>query len=194
MDKKKRSLGRRILTDMLIVVIMLAVIAAGVFWYTMKNVTDTQSDSNRRLSYTMGTMSSEYMQAQTEKRLRTANAGHEYPIIKKPDGPYELVKDTHGCAVGVFEDEKYKEFEVKLEPGSKLFVYTDGAPEAMAPGDVKNMFGLDRLVEALNREPEASPEVTIKNVSDAIAGFVQNEEQFDDLTMLSFEYRGDAGA
>ena len=126
--------------------------------------------------------------------LRTANAGHEYPIIKKPGRPYELVKDPHGCAVGVFEDEKYKEFEVKLEPGSKLFVYTDGAPEAMAPGDVKNMFGLDRLVAALNSDPEASPKETLKIVSEAIAGFVQNEEQFDDLTMLSFEYRGDAGA
>ena len=77
---------------------------------------------------------------------------------------------------------------MSLEPGAKLFVYTDGVPEAT---DADNqMFGTDRLVEALNKDPDASPEVLLKNVRKAVDKFVKDAEQFDDLTMLCVEYRG----
>ena len=75
-----------------------------------------------------------------------------------------------------------------MEPGSKLFLYTDGVPEATDAD--KNMFGTERMVDALNTEPEASPEVILKNVHSAVDGFVKEAEQFDDLTMLCIEYRG----
>ena len=63
-------------------------------------------------------------------------------------------------------------------------------PEAKATGSVKNMFGLERLIETLNANPDASPEQTLEAVNEAVAAFVQDAEQFDDLTMLAFEYRG----
>ena len=124
-------------------------------------------------------------------KLTAANAGHEYPIIKKPDGKFELFKDKHGFVIGGMDGLEYTEYEMTLEPGSKLFVYTDGAPEATdADGE---MFGTDRLVEALNTNPDASPEQLIKNVDDAVAAFVKDAEQFDDLTMLCLEYGKDGG-
>lgn len=121
-------------------------------------------------------------------RLTAANAGHEYPAIKRADGKYELFKDKHGFVIGGMEGLKYKEYELQLNPGDRIFVYTDGVPEATSPDMV--LFGTDRMIEALNRDPEASPEQTLKNVSDAVDGFVKTAEQFDDLTMLCFHYKG----
>ncbi len=120
--------------------------------------------------------------------MTCANAGHEYPMIKKPDGTFELYKDKHGLVIGAMEGVKYTSYQLKLETGTKLFVYTDGVPEATNID--KKLFGTDRALEALNNDPDASPEVLLKNVTSAIDEFVGPAEQFDDVTMLAIEYRG----
>ena len=121
-------------------------------------------------------------------KLTAANAGHEYPAIRKKDKLFELVKDKHGFVIGGMEDIFYEEYEIQMEPGDKLFVYTDGVPEATAGNG--DMFGTNRMVEALNVCGEGSPEEIIKGVRNAVDTFVGNAEQFDDLTMLCLEYRG----
>ncbi|MBR5641300.1 MAG: SpoIIE family protein phosphatase [Firmicutes bacterium] len=123
-------------------------------------------------------------------KLTASNAGHEYPVVMLPGNAYEIVKDKHGFVVGGLEDEEYEDYELQLQPGSKLFLYTDGLPEAKGPGGVTNMFGLERLLGALNADPGATPQQTLSNMNDAVARFVQDEEQFDDLTMLCLEYKG----
>ncbi|MBQ2596610.1 MAG: SpoIIE family protein phosphatase, partial [Oscillospiraceae bacterium] len=121
-------------------------------------------------------------------KLTASNAGHEYPVLKHPDGRFELFRDKHGFVLGGIEGAKYKEYELRMEPGAKLFVYTDGVPEAT---DAENrMFGLDRMMEALNREPDAVPGRILENVHEAVDIFVRDAEQFDDLTMLCLEYKG----
>ncbi|MBR0425017.1 MAG: serine/threonine-protein phosphatase [Clostridia bacterium] len=121
-------------------------------------------------------------------KITAANAGHEYPVIRQPDGAYELLKDRHGFVVGGMEGVRYREYELTLQPGARLFLYTDGVPEATdAEG---NMFGTDRMLQALNREPQAHPQQVLKNVRAAVDGFVLDAEQFDDLTMLCLEYNG----
>lgn len=121
-------------------------------------------------------------------RMAAANAGHEYPAIKRPDGCFELFKDKHGFVIGGMEGVKYKEYELLFEPGSKLFLYTDGVPEAT---DAQNrMFGTDRMLKALNVAPDASPKDLLKNVQKAVDAFVKDAEQFDDLTMMCMEYKG----
>ena len=121
-------------------------------------------------------------------RLTAANAGHEYPVIKKPDGRFEVFKDKHGLVIGAMDGMVYREYELQLEPGSKLFLYTDGVPEA---NDADNrLFGMERMLAALNADPDAVPEQILKNVRGAVDDFVKDAEQFDDLTMLCMEYRG----
>ena len=120
-------------------------------------------------------------------RLTAANAGHEYPTIRKPDGSFELYKDSHGFVIGGMEGLKYKEYELQMEPGSKLFLYTDGVPEATNAQN--ELFGTDRMLDALNEQPDASPAQILKNVRAAVDGFVMDAEQFDDLTMCCVEYR-----
>ena len=90
--------------------------------------------------------------------------------------------------VGARKGMKYTEYELTLEKGSKLFVYTDGVPEATDAQD--NLYGMDRMVEALNRNPGDSPAEILFNVRRAVDGFVQDAEQYDDLTMLCIEYKG----
>ncbi len=121
-------------------------------------------------------------------RLIAANAGHEYPVLKKPDGSFELFKDKHGFVIGGMDGIKYKEYELQLEPGAKLFLYTDGVPEATDAGNA--LFGTERMLEALNSAQDKAPLEVLKTVRGAVDGFVQDAEQFDDLTMLCLEYKG----
>ena len=125
-------------------------------------------------------------------KLTAANAGHEYPVLKKPDGAFELFKDRHGLVLGGMEGVRYKEYEIQLEPGAKLFVYTDGVPEATDANAA--LFGMGRTIDALNQQPDAAPQEILKTVRAAVDDFVQEAEQFDDLTMLCVEYRGKEGA
>ena len=121
-------------------------------------------------------------------KLIAANAGHEYPFLRKADGSFELFKDKHGFVVGGMEGVKYKSYEIQMEPGTKLFVYTDGVPEAT--NAEQELFGTERMVAALNEDANASPEQILTNVRKSVDAFVGEEEQFDDLTMLCLEYRG----
>ena len=76
-------------------------------------------------------------------RMTAANAGHEYPAIRRKGGFFELYKDKHGFVIGGMEGISYKEYVLELDPGDKLFVYTDGVPEATAEGG--EMFGMERI-------------------------------------------------
>ena len=121
-------------------------------------------------------------------KFTAANAGHEYPVLRHEGGTYEIMKDSHGFVLGGFEDEFYQEYQFQMKPGSRLFLYTDGVPEAMNKD--RESFGMDRMLRALNKDPEAAPTEVLGNVRAAVNDFVQDAEQFDDLTMLCLEFYG----
>ncbi len=121
-------------------------------------------------------------------KLTAANAGHEYPVLRKANGSFELFKDKHGFVIGGMEGIRYKEYELQLDPGDKLFLYTDGLPEATNADE--KMFGTDRMLVALNRSPDSAPERILASVRRAVNFFVKDAEQFDDLTMFCLEYKG----
>lgn len=116
-----------------------------------------------------------------------ANAGHEFPVVKH-NGKYDLYKDRHGFVLAGMENLKYKDYEFKLEKGDSLFIYTDGVPEATNAGN--ELFGTDRMLEALNLNPDGSCREILDNVRSAVDGFVKEAPQFDDLTMLCLQYYG----
>ena len=120
-------------------------------------------------------------------RLTAANAGHEYPILKRPGKSFELFKDRHGLVLGAMDGVRYREYEIQMEPGTKLFVYTDGLSEATNASTVQ--FGTDRTIDALHGREDGSPEELVRAVLDAVETFVADAPQFDDLTMLCVEYR-----
>ena len=116
------------------------------------------------------------------------NAGHEHPALRRANGQYELVVYRHSPAVATLEGIPYKEHTFQLNPGDSLFVYTDGVAEATSAD--KDLFGTERMLEALNRDPDAEPMGVLKNVMDGIIAFVADAEQFDDITMLCLKYIG----
>ena len=121
-------------------------------------------------------------------KLTAANAGHEYPVIKRADENFELFKDRHGFVIGGIAGMEYKEYELQLNSGDKLFLYTDGVPEAT--DENMELFGTGRMLSALNEAKDCTPEQILKNMRRAVDGFVKDAEQFDDLTMLCLEYKG----
>ncbi len=117
-----------------------------------------------------------------------ANAGHEHPALRRAGGRYELVEYRHAPPVAIMEMTRFTEHPFELFPGDSFLVYTDGVTEAT---DARNqLFGTDRMLEALNREPDADAQRTLENVMDGIREFVGDAEQFDDITMLGFRYLG----
>ena len=124
----------------------------------------------------------------TNGALICCNAGHEYPAVCHGDGVFRIFRDKHSLLVGAIGTAKHKDYEMRLDPGDKIFVYTDGVPEANnAAGD---LYGLERLEAALNRTADESPEMILRNIRAEVDAFVNGAKQFDDLTMLCLEYKG----
>jgi len=121
-------------------------------------------------------------------KLVCANAGHEYPVLKRADGIYEMIRDKHNAPLGIRDGIRYNEYELTLNPGDCLFEYTDGVTEATNAAE--ELFGEERLVDALNYDPDAEPENVIKGIYREINRFVKEAPQFDDITMLSIRYMG----
>ena len=124
-------------------------------------------------------------------KVTAANAGHEYPVLKKPDQDFEILIDKHGFVLGGMEEVKYREYEFDMEPGAKLFLYTDGLPEAT--DNEQNMFGVELMMDALNESLNLSTKEILDHMKGRVDGFVGSAPQFDDLTMLCIEYFGSGG-
>ncbi len=123
-------------------------------------------------------------------RITAANAGHEYPAVMH-NGEFTLLKDKHGLVIGGMDGVQYTEYEIDMKPGDKLFLYTDGIPEATDKDE--KMFGTQRMLDALNKDPGADPRQILENVREDVDDFVMGAEQFDDMTILCLEYKGISG-
>lgn len=121
-------------------------------------------------------------------KLTASNAGHEYPVIRSNSGVFTTYRDRHSLVVGAMENTRYYDYELNLSSGDKLFVYTDGIPEATNRSG--KLMGEDRMIDALNTSPDSSPDLIIDNVKEAVNRFADGAEQFDDMTMLCLDYKG----
>ncbi len=115
------------------------------------------------------------------------NAGHEVPYICRKGENFVPYRVRPGFVLAGMEDIRYREGNLQLEPGDRIFLYTDGIPEAT---DGKNeMYGSSRLEEALNCHREKTPEELLPEIKRDVELFVKDAPQFDDITMLCLEYR-----
>ena len=118
-------------------------------------------------------------------KLTAANAGHEYPAVQRADGAFELYKDRHGFVLAGMENARYREYELELGLGDTLFVYTDGVAEAT--DGANTLYGTDRMLDALNRSRDRTPEELLRDMKADIDRFVGGAPQFDDITMLAIQ-------
>ena len=119
--------------------------------------------------------------------LTACSAGHEYPILKDPDGDFKMIKDQHSFVVGGLAGQKYREYTLQMDQGSKLFLYTDGVPEATNIRE--ELFGMERTLRALNDAKEEAPDAIIRRVDRSVEYFVGEASPFDDMTMMCIEYK-----
>ena len=114
------------------------------------------------------------------------NAGHEMPFVGRAGG-FEAQKIRPGFVLAGMEGVRYRAGSLTLQPGDKLFQYTDGVTEATDAGN--NLYGMERLSEALNAHASESPQQICAAVRADIDAFVKDAPQFDDITMLCLEYK-----
>ncbi len=114
------------------------------------------------------------------------NAGHENPVIKKPNSDWQAVEYRHFLPIGAMPGLVFEEHTRKLEHGDIVFVYTDGVTDSTDPSG--NHFGEDRLLRALNNISSEEPEEIIGGITKQLEEYMEGMEQFDDITMLCFRY------
>ena len=115
------------------------------------------------------------------------NAGHEMPFICKAGGDFEPYKIRAAFVLAGMEGMKYRAGSMTLEPGDKIFQYTDGVTEAT---NINNeLYGMERLGAILNKVKAGTPHDILPAVKKDIDEFVGEAPQFDDITMLCLEYK-----
>ena len=121
--------------------------------------------------------------------FRYVNAGHELPFICKQSEGFEAYKIRAGFVLAGMEDLRYREGTLQLAPGDRIFLYTDGVPEATNGNN--ELYGMERLNHILNQNIQSTPEKVLEEVKADVDAFVGDAPQFDDITMLCLDYRGE---
>lgn len=129
--------------------------------------------------------------------LTYADAGHE-KLALHHNGTWELPPKPNGAvALAAFDEDDYADLAdkyrfrnhtIQLQPGDAIFQYTDGVTEATSTDE--ELFGEERLTEALSESGTASPKEVLPSVRGKISSFVKDAPQFDDITMLGLLYKG----
>lgn len=119
------------------------------------------------------------------RELTFVNAGHNPPLLRQGDEGFTFLKTKPGFVLAGLEGMVYHEESIQLHAGDRIFLYTDGVTEAI--NSSTELYGDDRLVEALNQSPSLSPEQMLAAVKTSMDAFTAGVEQFDDITMLGLE-------
>lgn len=117
-----------------------------------------------------------------------ANAGHNPPLVCSESDEFEYRKTRSGFILAGMEGVRYRKFELQLQPGDTIFLYTDGVTEAVDPKET--LYGEERLRYVLNCHRNTSAEEICQAVKNDVDVFAGEAEQFDDITMLCLTWRG----
>lgn len=118
--------------------------------------------------------------------LTYANAGHENPALFQ-NGEWKFRKEKHGLVLGGLENMKYENITVHLEAGDMIFQYSDGVTEAT--NENGEQFRTDGLMAELQETDTSRALNVVDAVTARIVKFEHDTEQFDDITMLCFQYK-----
>jgi anti-sigma regulatory factor (Ser/Thr protein kinase) len=120
-------------------------------------------------------------------KMQFANAGHNPPLLKRANGNFEYLKTRAGFVLAGMEGVRYRVGELTLTPGDRLFLYTDGVPEAT--NTENKLYGEDRLLAFMNQNASVEATEFLPALKANIDEFVGEAPQFDDITMLMFDYK-----
>ncbi len=118
--------------------------------------------------------------------MRCCNAGHEYPALMRAGGDFELLKSKHSLFLGAVPGVPRREYELQLESGDRLFVYTDGVPEAV--NENTEQYGTARMIAHLNTLKHQPQDRLLSGMLENVRRFAGEADQFDDITMLGITW------
>jgi len=121
-------------------------------------------------------------------KLTYVNAGHNPPLIKQNNEEFEYLNSSANLVLGLMEGMPYEEYELNLNYGDMIFLYTDGLTEAN--DNYKEFYGEERLKAILNKHKDEKLSEIINEIIKDLSKFCNNQEQFDDITMLLLRYTG----
>lgn len=123
--------------------------------------------------------------------LNYCNAGHNPPVVLLPKGGATTLSVIPNLALGIWNGFAYQGETYQMQRGSMLFMYTDGVTEAEDVNKV--LYGDQRLLELLEKQPSRSPRIITDHVLSDIALHAKDAEQSDDITILccSLDYLPD---
>ena len=123
----------------------------------------------------------------TTGKMQFANAGHNPPLLRRVTGDFKYLKTRAGFVLAGMEGVRYRAGELTLSPGDRLFLYTDGVPEAT--NTENKLYGEDRLLAFMNQNALVESTELLPALKANIDEFVGKAPQFDDITMLMFDYK-----
>ena len=127
----------------------------------------------------------------TTGNVQFANAGHNPPLLKRADGSFEYLKTRAGFVLAGMEGVRYRVGEITLKAGDRLFLYTDGVPEATNADN--RLYGEDRLLSFMNQNASLEATKLLPALKANIDEFVGEAAQFDDITMLMLDFKPQKG-
>jgi len=113
-------------------------------------------------------------------RLRYANCGHPPGLVVQNDGTVTRLSST-APVLGLFADWLCSTAELQLCPGDLFAIYTDGITEALNQRDEE--FGEERLLDAMGRVRDRSPNEIVRSVFEEVRRF-SGDQQHDDVTLI----------
>ena len=125
-------------------------------------------------------------------KISFANAGHNPPIIVHENGECEYLKSRTGFVLAGMEGMMYRANEMVLKKGDRIFLYTDGVTEATDKNEA--LYGEDRLLSYMDKNKNLNAEALLSGLKEDIDLFAGDAPQFDDITMLVFDYKKKEGA
>lgn len=128
-----------------------------------------------------------YVLIQNDYKIVYSLAGHPRPILYRQRTKQATILEGEGTFLGMFPDagETYKDFSVQLEPGDKIFLYTDGLTEA--ENDKGEAFGEDRLLFEIQKQGESSIQEAVEGILQTHREFTMGTDPMDDITLLGFQ-------
>ena len=118
-------------------------------------------------------------------KLTYVNAGHEFPLFKS-NNKCNVLKSENDLVLGVMEDTEFHAHELDLNKSDRILLFTDGVTDANNIN--KEFFGVNRLFKVFEND-DSSVKDTINNIKKSSDKFTENQEQFDDFTVLLLEYK-----
>jgi len=128
-----------------------------------------------------------YAKLSAETRLLTyANGGHNPPLLLRcgQEGYIEL--DADGMVLGVQKGVEFEEKNILLKEGDVLTFYTDGITESQ--NDSGEMFGVERLYQAVYAYRGAPPEGIIDGVLQRVHDFSGRMDLQDDVSLVILKF------